>query len=139
MIRAWGRAATHCALAAAAITASPVAAADWAPRQVRIIKAADEVALSGAFALMNKCRVANGPARLAAGQSQLEKMVPALEGALSKWAVHEIFVLRAPVIAGNALPPAKCKAVKKPKPGPEAAMARYEKAVDALSEALRAP
>jgi hypothetical protein len=121
------------------VAASPAAAREWTPRQVRIIKAANEVIESVTWAYPNSCKVTDGKARFAAAKGKLEAMVPALEKELGAWAVHEIFILRAPTFGPGAHPPAKCKKLKRIDPGKEAAMARYEKAVAALAATVEAP
>jgi hypothetical protein len=119
--------------------AAAPARADWNPRQTRIIKAANEVLESDAFALMNSCKVADGKARYAAQVERLKALMPALERELGSYAVYEIFVLRAPTFGPGALPPKKCKKLKQYAPDREAVMARYEAAVAALAAAVENP
>jgi hypothetical protein len=127
------------ALAALALLGTPTAAlADWTPRQERIIKAANEILEADLYAFPNSCKVLDGKARHAAGVERLKAMLPALEKALSSWAVYEIFVLRAPTFGPGAIPPKRCKTLKLYAPEPEAKMARYEAAVAALAAAVEA-
>jgi hypothetical protein len=127
------------ALAALILALGAPASADWNPRQTRIIKAANAVLEADAFALMNSCKVADGKARYAAQVERLKALMPALERELGSYAVYEIFVLRAPTFAPGALPPKKCKKLKRFDPEKEAVMARFEAAVAALAGAVENP
>lgn len=122
------------AIAALALLAAPTPVlADWTPRQVRIIQAANEVLEADPQAYMNSCKVVDGKARYAAATERLKAIIPPMEKALSAWAVYEIFVLRAPIYGPGAIPPKRCKRLKRYEPEREARMARYEAAVAALA------
>jgi hypothetical protein len=120
--------------------AAPTAArAGWDPRQTQIVKAANEVLDSYPQAFVNVCKVADGKARLDAADQRLKSIIPAMEKALTEYAVYEIFVLRAPKFASAALPPERCRKRKRFEPEIEARMARYEAAVAALVAEVAKP
>jgi hypothetical protein len=114
----------------------PAAPAGWTPRQEQLIRLSNAITLADAFALMNSCKVMDGKARYAAAAGRVKALVPALEVELGSYPVYEIFVVHAPVINPAALPPARCKRLKRADPDRESIMARFETTVSALAAAL---
>ncbi len=125
------------ALLAAAPPASAAAPAGWTPRQERLIRSSNEIVLADSLALMNSCKVMDGKRRYAAATDRVKALVPALEAEIGSYPVYEIFVVRTPVINPAALPPARCKRLKRTDPDREAIMARFEASVSALAAALQ--
>ena len=123
-------------LLALGLTAAQPAPSGWSPRQETLIRAANAVLSSDSWALMNACRVSDGRVRYDAARSRLEGLKPRLASEIGDYAVHEIFVIRAPRINPQAIPPARCRPLRRYDPEREGLMSRFENAVDALAMAL---
>ena len=121
----------------AALASTGAASDGWSPRQVQLIKLADAVVAAETWALMNECEILNGVSRHDAAKNRVDSLKPVLAKELGgDFPVYEIFVLRAPVIATSALPPAHCKPKKQYKTEREPVMVRFEQSVEALAAGL---